>query len=77
MRLIYHVAVMLSAKRYHKLFSPIALLYDNPMSLQDKLFPTMMDDQFLAAKSAMSVETGSWYNCPNGHPYFIGNVRQI
>ena len=67
---------MLSSKRYHKLFSPIALLHDNPLSLQGKLFPTMMDDQLLAAKAAMSVETGKWYNCPNGHPYFIGNVRE-
>ena len=68
---------MLSSKRYHKLFSPIALLYDNPISLQGKLFPTMMDDQLLAAKAAMSVEAGKWYNCPNGHPYFIGDVREI
>ena len=66
---------MLSSKRYHKLFSPIALLYDNPISLQDKLFPTMIDDQFLAAKAALTEKTGKWHCCPNGHPYFIGNVR--
>ena len=69
---------MLSSKRYHKLFSPIALLHDNPLSLQGKLFPTMMDDQLLAVKAAMSVEElGKWYNCPNGHLYFIGRVREI
>ena len=75
-RLIYHVAVMLSSKRYHKLFSPIALLYDNPISLQDKLFPTMIDDQFLAAKEGLSTESGKWHSCPNGHTFSIGEVRE-
>ena len=74
-RLIYHVAVMLSSKIYHKLFSPIALLYYNPISLQDKLFPTMIDDQFFTAKAALTEKTGKWHSCPNGHPYFIGDVR--
>ncbi|KAI6655776.1 E3 ubiquitin-protein ligase [Oopsacas minuta] len=71
-RLIYHVAVMLSYKKYHQLFLPIALIYEKPETLNDKLFPTMMDDQFLFTKNAMT-EGGKWYECPNGHPYFIGN----
>ncbi|KAI6647030.1 E3 ubiquitin-protein ligase [Oopsacas minuta] len=70
-RLIYHAAVMLSCKKYHKLFLPIALIYENPQTLQDRLFPTMMDDQFNSAKAAIG-ESGNWYQCPNGHPYFIG-----
>ena len=72
-RLIYHVAVMLSSKKYHKLFLPIALIYENPQALCEKLFPTMMDDQFIFTKSSMT-ESGQWYQCPNGHPYFIGEV---
>ena len=72
-RLIYHVAVMLSCKKYHKLFLPIALIYENPQTLKDRLFPTMMDDQFLFTKSSMT-DIGQWYQCPNGHPYFIGEV---
>ena len=72
-RLIYHVAVMLSSKNYHKLFLPIALIYENPQSLKDRLFPTMMDDHFNSAKGAIT-ESGKWYQCPNGHPYFVGDV---
>ena len=72
-RLIYHVAVMLSCTKYHRLFLPIALIYENPQTLKDRLFPTMMDDKFNSAKAAIK-ETGKWYQCPNGHPYFIGNV---
>ena len=72
-RLIYHVAVMLSGTKYHRLFLPIALIYENPQNLKDRLFPTMMDDQFLFTKSSMT-DTGQWYQCPNGHPYFIGEV---
>ncbi|KAI6647050.1 E3 ubiquitin-protein ligase [Oopsacas minuta] len=72
-RLIYHVAVMLSCKKYHKLFLPIALIYEDPQTLQDKLFPTMMDDPLISAKVAMIGESGKWYQCPKGHPYFIGN----
>ena len=72
-RLIYHVAVMLSCKKYHKLFSPIAMIYENPQVLLGKLFPTMMDDQFLFTKSSMT-DVGQWYQCPKGHPYFIGEV---
>ena len=73
-RLIYHVAVMLSSKKYHKLFLPIALIYENPQSLKGRLFPTMMDDPLLSAIAAIE-ESGRWYKCPKGHPYFIGNVR--
>ena len=73
-RLIYHVAVMLSCKKYHKLFLPVALIYENPQNLKDRLFPTMMDDHFNSAKAAIK-ESGKWYQCPNGHPYFIGDVR--
>ena len=72
-RLIYHVAVMLSCKKYHKLFLPIALIYENPQALREKLFPTMIEDQFVFTKSSMT-DTGQWYQCPNGHPYFIGEV---
>ena len=73
-RLIYHVAVLLSCKKYHKLFLPIALIYENPQNLKDRLFPTMMDDHFNSAQAAIK-ERGQWYQCPNGHPYFIGEVR--
>ena len=72
-RLIFHMAVMLSCAKYHKLFSPIALIYEQPLTLQDKFFPTMMDDNVFSAKVAMT-EGGKWYRCPNGHPYFIGDV---
>ncbi|KAI6656630.1 E3 ubiquitin-protein ligase [Oopsacas minuta] len=73
-RLIYHVAVMLSCKKYHKLFLPIALIYENPQTLQDRLFPTMMDDPLISAKDVMSVLSASrgWHRCPKGHPYLIG-----
>ena len=64
---------MLSTKQYNKLFSPIAMIYEKPSSLKDKLFPTMMDDQLLSARTAIK-EGGKWYRCPNGHPYFIGDV---
>ena len=73
-RLIYHVAVMLSSKRYHRLFLPIALIYENPQNLNGKLFPTMIEDPLISIRGIIK-ETGKWYQCPNGHPYFIGNVR--
>ena len=53
------------------------MIYEKPSSLKGKLFPTMMDDQLFAAKAAMSRENGTWYRCPNGHPYFIGNVSSV
>ena len=75
-RLIYHVAVMLSSKRYHRLFLPIAQIYENPQNLNGKLFPTMIDDPLVSAIAAFE-ESGRWYKCPKGHPYFIGNVRVL
>ena len=75
-RLIYHVAVMLSCKKYHKLFLPIALIYENPHTLKDRLFPTMIEDPLISAMTAIQ-ESGRWYRCPKGHPYFIGNVRVL
>ena len=75
-RLIYHSAVMFSFKKYNNLLLPIALIYENPKVLEDKLFPTMTDDQFILIKDSIP-DGGMWYQCPNGHPYFIGNVRNI
>ena len=75
-RLIFHGAVMLSSGTYHKLFLPISGIYSNPASLRKRLFPTMMDDQFVHTKSSIA-ESGKWYKCPNGHPYFIGDVSLL
>ena len=75
-RLIFHGAVVLCNGNYHKLFQPISRIYSNPVSLQKKLFPTMMDDQFVYTKYSI-LDSGQWYRCPNGHPYFIGDVSLI
>ena len=67
---------MLSCKKYHKLFLPIALIYENPRTLKGRLFPTMIEDSLFSAMTAIQ-ESGRWYRCPKGHPYFIGNVRLL
>ena len=72
-RLIFHGAVMLCSSNYHKLFHPISKIYSNPASLRSRLFPTMMDDQFVFTKNLFK-DSGKWYKCPKGHPYFIGDV---
>lgn len=72
-RLIFHGAVMLCSGNYHKLLLPISRIYTDPASLRGKLFPTMIDDQFVYTKYSIQ-DRGKWYKCPNGHPYFIGEV---
>ena len=75
-RLVFHGAVMLCSGNYHKLLHPISRIYSNPASLRRRLFPTMMDDQFVHTKHSIQ-ESGNWYRCPNGHPYFIGDVSLL
>ena len=75
-RLIYHVAVMLSAEAYPELFSPIYQIFEAPHLLKDALFPTMIDDHLLSARAAMTQEgRGIWYSCPKGHAYLVGEVN--
>lgn len=72
-RLICHVGVLLSFENAPKLLLPLTDIYCNPVNLSNTYFPTMPDDHLLAARGAIN-ESGSWYQCPNGDPYFIGEV---
>ena len=78
-RVIYHTAIMLSTNAFPQLFSPISLLYQNPTALLNKLFPTMMDDQFHSVRQLVQQREGGgkWYFCNKGHAYFVGEVISI
>ena len=72
-RLIYHMAVILTSGTYNKIFKPISRIYDDPRSIIDKFFPTIMEENIPNARE----EAGKWFVCRNGHPYFIGKVMFI
>ena len=76
--LLCHIGVLLHyalGTGKENLLSPLTLIYLNPDKLNQRLFPTMknMDSSVSSIKMAIA-ENGRWYECPNGHSYFIGEV---
>ena len=76
--LLCHIGILLNyalGSGKENLLSPLTLIYMEPDKLNQRLFPTMknMDSSVNSIKMAIS-EYGRWYECPNGHSYFIGEV---
>ena len=78
--LLCHIGIMLHYaldKEKEYILSPLTLIYLDPKKLIKKLFPTMENMETSASSVKMAIaEEGRWYECPNGHTYFIGEVSK-
>ncbi|PFX29705.1 E3 ubiquitin-protein ligase RNF213 [Stylophora pistillata] len=73
--IVIHTTVVLQCTNQLTVCEPLRLLMDNPVALMDSYLPTMPDDNLQEAMAGIN-ETGSWYQCPRGHPYYVGNCGQ-
>ena len=75
-----HIGVLLHhalAEEKEKFLTPLTLIYSNPSKLKHKLFPTMENIESSSSSQVTVTEEGTWYQCPNGHPYLIDDVSNI
>ncbi|XP_078381354.1 E3 ubiquitin-protein ligase rnf213-alpha-like isoform X3 [Oculina patagonica] len=70
--IVIHTTAVLQCINQMTVCEPLRLLMDNPAALMNAFFPTMPDDNLQEAMAGMR-ESGSWYQCPKGHPYYIGD----
>ncbi|XP_027055365.1 E3 ubiquitin-protein ligase RNF213-like isoform X2 [Pocillopora damicornis] len=70
--IVIHTTAVLQCINQMTVCEPLRLLMDNPVALMNAYLPTMPDDNLQEAMTGIS-ETGSWYQCPRGHPYYVGN----
>ncbi|XP_070580814.1 E3 ubiquitin-protein ligase rnf213-alpha-like isoform X2 [Ptychodera flava] len=69
--LVIHAMIVLKCCSHYNAILPYVTLFENPQNMANSFFPTMHEDLILEAKAAIS-ESVQWYECPNGHPYTIG-----
>ncbi|CAH3199331.1 unnamed protein product, partial [Porites evermanni] len=67
-----HTTTVLQSINHVTICEPLRLLMDNPAALMNAYLPTMPDDNLQEAMAGMR-ESGKWYQCPNGHPYYVGD----
>ncbi|KAK2555497.1 E3 ubiquitin-protein ligase rnf213-alpha [Acropora cervicornis] len=70
--LVIHTVTVLQCINHVTVCEPLRLMMENPAALRNTFFPTMPEDNLEEAMAGMR-ETGSWYQCPKGHPYYIGD----
>ncbi|XP_067056125.1 E3 ubiquitin-protein ligase rnf213-alpha-like isoform X2 [Acropora muricata] len=70
--LVIHTVTVLQCINHVTVCEPLRLMMENPAALKNSFLPTMPEDNLLEAMAGMK-ERGSWYQCPNGHPYYIGD----
>ncbi|XP_022783821.1 E3 ubiquitin-protein ligase rnf213-alpha-like [Stylophora pistillata] len=70
--IVIHTTAVLQSTNQITLCEPLRQLMDNPAALMNAYLPTMPDDNLQEAMAGMR-DTGSWYQCPRGHPYYIGD----
>ncbi|KAJ7339580.1 hypothetical protein OS493_005983 [Desmophyllum pertusum] len=71
--IVIHTTAVLQCINQMTVCEPLRLLMDSPATLMNAFFPTMPDDNLQEAMAGMQEKTGSWYQCPKGHPYYIGD----
>ncbi|XP_077980164.1 E3 ubiquitin-protein ligase rnf213-alpha-like [Glandiceps talaboti] len=71
--IVVHAMIVLQCCSQHHAVEPFITLMKNPQHMSNSYFPTMHEDLIMEARAAISKETVNWYECPNGHPYMIGD----
>jgi hypothetical protein len=76
---LHTVTVMLS--KTNALLEPFQNILLHPSQLKGKYLPTMPEDPLVLVEDVMAFDGsyrenyGKLFQCPNGHPYLIANVR--
>ena len=73
--LLIHLRSVLNEARLSPFLQIFRQLLQNPEACLNLFLPTMPQDETLEAKAAVKDAT-TWYQCPNGHTYAIGNCGQ-
>ena len=73
--LMIHFREILKDAKMSQFLDIFKQLAKNPKNCGQTYLPTMPQDETLEAKEAVKDAT-TWYSCPNGHAYAIGNCGQ-
>ncbi|XP_068694646.1 E3 ubiquitin-protein ligase rnf213-alpha-like isoform X2 [Montipora foliosa] len=70
--IVIHTVMVLQFIDHVTVCEPLRLMMENPAALRNAFLPTMPEDNLQEAMAGMQ-DTGAWYQCPKGHPYYIGD----
>ena len=70
---IHYITVVMHTAQHNRLLDFLAQLAFNPANMTKSFFPTMPEDFLQDARQAIG---GAWYECPNGHPYYVSECGQ-
>ncbi|XP_068694638.1 E3 ubiquitin-protein ligase rnf213-alpha-like [Montipora foliosa] len=70
--IVIHTVMVLQCIDHVTVCEPLRLMMENPAALRNAFLPTMPEDNLQEAMAGMR-DTGAWYQCPKGHPYYIGD----
>ncbi|XP_078382607.1 E3 ubiquitin-protein ligase rnf213-alpha-like isoform X3 [Oculina patagonica] len=70
--ILFHVTTILRCIEFDEMVEPLRRIVLAPNHMMGSFLPTMPEDSFHETSLAIS-EGGKWYECPAGHPYFIGD----
>ncbi|XP_077981890.1 E3 ubiquitin-protein ligase RNF213-like [Glandiceps talaboti] len=70
---VVHTEIVLNCAEENKVLKTLATFANEPQTTKGAFFPTMPEDSIMDVKMALRrVESLTWYECVNGHPYTIG-----
>ncbi|KAJ7339360.1 hypothetical protein OS493_005754 [Desmophyllum pertusum] len=72
LEIVFHLTSVLLCVDFDEMLEPLRGIVLAPRHMLRSFLPTMPEDSFTEARSAMS-ESGHWYQCPAGHRYFVGD----
>ncbi|XP_064403130.1 E3 ubiquitin-protein ligase RNF213-like isoform X2 [Halichondria panicea] len=67
--LVVHIVTVLLSRTNNELLLPFLNMLTNPTLLKNAYLPTMPEDMLQEVRQAGG---GTFYECPNGHPYLVG-----
>ena len=70
---VHFVTVLQECSQRNRVLEVFHRLAFNPTAMRAAFLPTMPEDHLQEARAAIG---GAWYECPNGHPYYISECGQ-
>ncbi|XP_070580810.1 E3 ubiquitin-protein ligase rnf213-alpha-like [Ptychodera flava] len=68
---VIHALIVFECCKQSPMVKPLVSLMADPHAMNNLYLPTMPEDLIMEARQAIT-EKVRWYECPNGHPYTIG-----
>ncbi|KAK3715936.1 hypothetical protein QZH41_016501 [Actinostola sp. cb2023] len=69
---VVHTMIVLQCSGDNEVMSTLKSLMDKPATMKDSFLPTMPEDEFEKVRTGL-IEPVTWYECPEGHRYSIGD----